>query len=149
MLSYNSDGADIRLFDYPNRIRLFLGLPSPTFRGQIPIRPFPYPTFSEFRVNFKKIARYSRKIFNFFGNQIRLFEILNNPNRSEFDSSISVSDILISAPPLILVLPFFLSFFTPMNIQNSEKKNHFIILNLSIFILLNQIKILLYSLSCP
>ena len=36
-----SDVADIRLFDYPNRIRLFLGLPSPTFWGEIPIQPFP------------------------------------------------------------------------------------------------------------
>ena len=75
-----SDGVDIRLFNYPNRIRLFLGLPSPTFRGQIHIRPFSYMTFSECRVNFKQIARYLRKIFNFLGIQIWLFEILNYPN---------------------------------------------------------------------
>ena len=35
VLNEISDGADIRLFDYPNRIRLFLGLLSPTFRCQI------------------------------------------------------------------------------------------------------------------
>ena len=34
-----SERIDIRLCDYPNRIRLFLGLPNPTFQGQIHTYP--------------------------------------------------------------------------------------------------------------
>ena len=40
----NSKWADIRISDYPNRIRLFLGLPSPMLCNQIYIRTYPYPT---------------------------------------------------------------------------------------------------------
>ena len=73
-----------RISDYPNRIRLFLGLPSPTFRGQICIRHYSI-SVSEFskRANFKKISGYSKKIVDFFGIRIRLFEISNYPNQSE------------------------------------------------------------------
>ena len=39
-----SEWADIRISDYPNRIRLFLGLPSPMLCNQIYIRTYPYPT---------------------------------------------------------------------------------------------------------
>ena len=39
-----SEWADIRITDYPNRIRLFLGLPSPMLCNQIYIRTYPYPT---------------------------------------------------------------------------------------------------------
>ena len=75
-----------RISEYPNRIRLFLGLSSPTFWGQIPIRHYLYPTFSKIRANFKKISGYSKKIFDFLGIRIWLFEISNYPNRSESDS---------------------------------------------------------------
>ena len=40
----SSKWADIRISDYPNRIRLFLGLPSPMLCNQIYIRTYPYPT---------------------------------------------------------------------------------------------------------
>ena len=62
---------------------------SPTFQGQISIRHYSYLTFSKFRANFKKISGYSKKIFDFLGIRIRLFEISNYPNRSESDLLLS------------------------------------------------------------
>ena len=53
------------------------------------IWPIPYPTFSKFGAKFGKKGVIFDEIFDFLGIRIRLFEILNYPNRSESDFLIS------------------------------------------------------------
>ena len=76
---------------------IWLSEPNPTilrpsesdFLESNTIWPIPYPTFSKFGAKFGKKGVIFDEIFDFLGIRIRLFEILNYPNRSESDFLIS------------------------------------------------------------
>ena len=90
-----------RLSEYPNRIRLFLRLPRVTFRGQNPIRHYPYWLFLNIGQISRKFLGIRRKCSTFWASESDyLKNIRTNPNPTFCYPTISISDFLISAPPL-------------------------------------------------